>query len=83
MFFGPTATGGNVPNSGVCEDNVDVPDLFAYKLVESIKVGRFRNIALDSSGIRSEFRHRIVEFILPSPRDVNSRSPSDQYFRRC
>src|ERR1700691_26278 len=65
-------------NPGVGENNIESPLHLGYGLVEPVKVGQFGNVSLNAGYIGADCLHGLVEFLLPTARDENVGTLSDE-----
>src|ERR1700720_3306096 len=69
MLFGDGSKGNKFANTGVGENNIDLPLRLSDGLVKTIKVGQFGNVSLHARDVATDRLHGRVEFCLPSARD--------------
>src|SRR5438552_10699599 len=69
MLFGDGPKGNKFANAGVGENSIDSPLHLRDGLVETIKVGQFGNVSLNSRNVGADCLHGLVEFLLASSRD--------------
>src|ERR1700686_4036348 len=81
MLFCNTSQGSNLGNSGVGEYDIDLP-LRLDGLVETIKVGKLGNVALNAGHVAADCLHGLIQFLLATARDEDVGALSDEEFRR-
>src|ERR1700692_2923156 len=82
MLFGNGAKGNEFAYASVSENNVDSPLRLGAGLVETIKVGQLRDVALNSRNVGADCLHGLVEFLLATARYKNVRTLSGEKFCR-
>src|SRR5882757_1239441 len=78
MLFGDGSKGNKFADAGVGENNIDSDFYLSDCLVQTIKVGRQRNVSLNSRNVRADCLHGIVEFLLATARDEDIRTFFDE-----
>src|SRR5271163_3221135 len=68
MLLRDLSQGSKFSNAGVGEDDIDSP-LRLDGLVETVKVGQFGNVSLNTSNVVTDCFHGLVEFLLTTARD--------------
>src|ERR1700694_1489957 len=71
MLFGDGPKGNKFANTGVGENNIDLPLRLSDGLVKTIKVSQFGNVSLHARDVAPDRFHGLVEFLLPTARDEN------------
>src|SRR5229473_6345005 len=80
MLLGDGPKGNKFANAGVGENNIDSPLRVRDGLVETIKVGQFGNVSLNSRNVGADCLHGLVEFLLAAARDEDIRTLFDEKF---
>src|SRR5271170_2437661 len=68
MLFGDGAKGNKFADASVGKNNIDSAFHLGNRLVKTIKVGKFGNVALNAHNIRADCLHSLVEFVLAASR---------------
>src|SRR4029077_5358215 len=74
MLFGDGPKGNKFANAGVGENNIDSPLHLSDGLVETIEVGQFGNVSLNTRNVAADCLHSLVEFLLATACDENIRT---------
>src|SRR5579872_6544448 len=82
VLLGDASQGRKFGNARICEDDVDPSPRRLDSFVETVEVGEFGNVSLNTSNITADRVHGLVEFILAASRDENERALFDEEFRR-
>src|SRR6266851_1039085 len=69
MLFGDSPKGNKFRNTGVGENNIDVPLYLSDGPVKTIKVGQFGNVSLNAGNVGANCLHGLVEFLLATAGD--------------
>src|SRR5689334_3981753 len=65
----PRIESSRLPNTGVGENNIDLPLRLSYGVVKTTKVGQLGNVSPNSRHVGADCLHGIVELLLPTARD--------------
>src|SRR4029077_9407513 len=78
MLFGDGPKGDKFAHTSIGENNIDSLLRLRDGLVETIKVGQFGNVSLNSRNVGADRLHGLVEFLLAAARDEDIRTLFDE-----
>ncbi len=82
MLFGDRPKGNKFGNAGVGENNIDSAFHLGNRLVKTIKVSEFGNVALNARHIAADCLHGLVEFLLAAAGNEDIGTLFDEKFCR-
>src|ERR1700704_513186 len=82
MLFGDSPERNKFANAGVGENNIDSPLPLGDGLVETIEVGQFGNVSLNTRNVAADCLYSLAEFLLATARDEDIGTLFDEKFCR-
>ena len=82
MLFGDGTKGNKFANAGIGENNIESAFHVGNRLVKTIKIGEFGNVALNARNVGADCLHRFVEFLLPAAGNEDIGTLLDEKFCR-
>ena len=82
MLFCHGPKGNKFANAGVGKNNIDSPLHPSDRLVETIKIGQFGNVSLNSRNVGTDCLHGFIKLFLAAARDEDIGTLSDEKFCR-
>src|ERR1700734_1601786 len=83
MLLRDLTKGNEFSHAGIGKNNIDSPLHLADCLVETIKIGQFRDVSLNARHVAAYCLYGLVEFLLTPSRDEDIRTLIDKELRCC